>query len=403
MTGVEDMEQITARRMGLAGAVCTLAGVGMARFGYTPLIPALVDAGWFSTYAANYLGALNLLGYLIGAVLAHRATLVFGVRRVLAACLILTAASFYGCALDWGALWYGVWRLTCGISGAMLVVIGAPAALARVRPTERAGTGALVFTGIGMGIVASGTLVPWLMTWGIAVTWLALAALVTLLAAWSWWAVWRHLTPLATESGSHVGAKPPLVTIVLIMLAYGLDAAGFVPHTVFWVDYIAHQLGRGIAAGSGYWTLFGVGAVCGPFMAGRLSQALGPRMALTVALAVKLVGVLLPLVSSAVWALAASSLLVGAMVPATVSLTSGSIAALTIVARQQQFWGWATVSFALMQAVAAYGLSRAYSILNNYQPLFAVAAVALMVAVILAAVAAKRPGAPAGSTWHHDG
>ena len=45
------------------------SGIGLARFAYTPLLPALVDGNWFSTSQAAYLGAANLAGYLAGAVL----------------------------------------------------------------------------------------------------------------------------------------------------------------------------------------------------------------------------------------------------------------------------------------------------------------------------------------------
>lgn len=201
------MANPTAARLGLAGGICTLLGIGLARFAYTPLIPALVDAGWFSTHAADYLGAVNLLGYLVGAVFAHRATERFGVRTVLAASLAVTVASFYGCALDWGAIWYGFWRLACGVSGAMLVVVGVPAALSRVRPDERAGTGARVFPGIGLGIAASGTLVPWLIDAGVAVTWLVMAVIGTILVGWSWRAVWRRCRRTTTRLAMPRGCR----------------------------------------------------------------------------------------------------------------------------------------------------------------------------------------------------
>src|SRR5699024_4719699 len=126
-------------RLGVAGGICTLLGIGLARFAYTPLIPALVDAHWFSIDQANYLGAVNLLGYLIGALVAHRATQRFGLQKVLAVNLLVTVASFYGCALDWGVYWYGLWRLACGISGAVLVVVGVPAALSRASSAQRPG------------------------------------------------------------------------------------------------------------------------------------------------------------------------------------------------------------------------------------------------------------------------
>lgn len=368
-----------------------LLGVGMARFAYTPLVPALIQAGWFSAHAAVYLGAINLLGYLFGAALAHRATLVFGVRTALAVCLMVTVMSFYACALDGGVLWYGFWRLACGVTGAMLVVIGAPAALSRVAVGERARTSALVFTGIGVGVMASGTLVPWLAAAGVTATWLALAALATLFAAWSWLAVWRHLTPLpATSVREDADDRVPMVAVLLVIVAYGLDAVGFVPHMLFWVDYIARQLGRGLAVGSAYWVVFGLGAISGPLIAGSLASRLSFRPSLALALAVKALAVALPLLSSRPSALAVSSFLVGMLVPATVALTSGSIAALSTPARQQQLWGWATLSFALAQAIAAYGMSWGYQQLGDYRPMFGVAAAALILACLCAIAAALR-------------
>lgn len=388
-------DRAAANRLGIAGGIATLLGIGMARFAYTPLIPALVDAGWFSTHDAAYLGAINLLGYLLGAALAHRATLVFGARATLGACLAITVVSFYACALnlggELGVYWYGFWRLACGVTGAMLVVVGAPAALSRVAPEQRARTGALVFTGIGLGVMASGTLVPWLADFGVAVTWLAMAVIATALALWSWWSAWAGLTPLATTKNAHHShAALPMWPIMLVIVAYGLDAIGFVPHTLFWVDYIARELGQGLTTGSLYWVLFGVGAACGPIVAGALASRIDFRPALAAGLALKTIAVALPLFWVHPIALGLSSFLVGMLVPGTVTLTSGSIAALATPERQQQLWGWATLSFALAQAAAAYGMSGAYEVLGSYRPLFAVAACALVLATISAGWAATR-------------
>jgi Uncharacterised MFS-type transporter YbfB len=49
-----------------AGLCASLVGLGLARFAYTPLIPALIAAKWFSPADAVYLGAANLAGYLAG-------------------------------------------------------------------------------------------------------------------------------------------------------------------------------------------------------------------------------------------------------------------------------------------------------------------------------------------------
>ncbi|MBS62117.1 YbfB/YjiJ family MFS transporter [Salinisphaera sp.] len=385
------MPQTSATRLGLAGGVCTLLGVGLARFAYTPLIPALVEADWFSPHAAAYLGAINLLGYLIGAATAHRATLVWGVHTVLAACLAITVASLYACALEWGVLWYGFWRLACGITGAMLVVVGVPAALSRVPLKARAYTSSLVFTGIGLGIMASGTVVPWLAGVGVAVTWLALALVASVLAGWAWLAVLGRLPPLERSTREdHIDARLPTLALCLVIAAYSLDAMGFVPHTLFWVDYIARELGEGLATGSGYWVVFGLGAMCGPVVAGTLAARLRFQPSLALALTVKTIAVCLPVLSTDWPALALSSFLVGMLVPGVVTLTSGTLSTLVAPERQQQVWGWATLGFALTQAVAAYGMSWGYEQLGSYRPLFTIAAVALAMASISAIAAVRQ-------------
>jgi membrane protein YqaA with SNARE-associated domain len=49
-----------------AGAASTLSGIGLARFAYVPLFPAMVAAGWVTGAEGGFLGAVNLAGYLIG-------------------------------------------------------------------------------------------------------------------------------------------------------------------------------------------------------------------------------------------------------------------------------------------------------------------------------------------------
>ena len=52
-----------AIRNALAGAGALLLGLGIGRFGYTPLMPVLIENHWLSVGAAGYLGATNLFGY----------------------------------------------------------------------------------------------------------------------------------------------------------------------------------------------------------------------------------------------------------------------------------------------------------------------------------------------------
>ena len=65
------MKQVSTTHAALAGLSASLVGIGLARFAYTPLIPALIAAHWFAPAAVVYLGAANLAGYLAGALAAR--------------------------------------------------------------------------------------------------------------------------------------------------------------------------------------------------------------------------------------------------------------------------------------------------------------------------------------------
>src|SRR5436190_18374110 len=91
-----------ALRATFAALCANLVGVGLGRFGYTPLIPALISAGWFRPSDAVYLGAANLAGYLAGALGARRLGVLAGPQTTLRCAMLLTAASLFACAFPLG-------------------------------------------------------------------------------------------------------------------------------------------------------------------------------------------------------------------------------------------------------------------------------------------------------------
>lgn len=354
--------------------MATLAGIGVARFAYTPLLPALIEQGWFGPSQAAYLGAANLLGYLIGALSAHALSERFAPRRVLAVAYLVIAMSFLLCAAPGAFAWFFVWRLASGIAGATLMVVGPSLALSATPVERRTGVGAMVFSGIGLGALLSATVVPLLMPISLAATWLMLGSL-TLLAGWLGDRGMARLprpsaNPAAPDT-SMPSAVFPIAVVGLVLGAYALDGAGFVPHTVFWVDYLARETALGQSAGSLQWAVFGIGAVAGPLLAGIAAKRLGWHNALAVAFLLKAMAVALPLVSVDAMSRSISSFAVGAMIPGIVALTSGRLAELVGPAAHKRVWGLATAAFAAAQAASGYGMSALYVVLASYTPLFA--------------------------------
>ena len=92
-------------RAATAGLCATLVGIGLARFAYTPLLPALIEGGWFSPPDAAYLAAANLVGYLVGAIGARpvmgrmRPTWLVRLMMLLASCHLLRLRAAAGLPL----------------------------------------------------------------------------------------------------------------------------------------------------------------------------------------------------------------------------------------------------------------------------------------------------------------
>lgn len=376
----------------LVGMTATLIGVGLARFAYTPLIPAMIEASWFTASQATQLAAANLLGYLLGAVGAHRLTRIIKVPWVIGGSLLVIILSFLLCAQPASFGWFYLWRLLSGLAGALLMVCGPSLALSLLPVSQRHLGATCIFMGIGLGIVLSAVLLPPMLAHGLTLTWQGLTGLAVLCGLLNLWGL-CHLRPSATtqqpSSATH-NATPAAAAIRLVILAYALDAAGFIPHTLFWVDYLSREIMLGTTQAAFYWGALGIGAVAGPIVAGILSRTLGWNRALLMAFGLKTAAVLLPAFSQTGWVLWLSAAGVGAMIPGIVALTAGRLAELAHVDQHQRNWGMATAAFAGMQALAGFSFAACYAWLGTYQPFFTVAGLLLGGGTLCVLLAGRR-------------
>ena len=383
-----------AWRATLSGLCATLVGIGLARFAYTPLLPALITQGWFPSSQAAYLGAANLAGYLGGALGARPMARRAAAPVVLRAMMTLVTVAFFACAMPLSFAWFFVWRFAAGVAGGVLMVLAAPTVLPGVPPARRGLAGGAIFTGVGLGIAASGTVVPLLLRVGLVQAWCGLGVLSLLLTALAWGGWPADPAPAAATPARR--PAPAGLTLRTLYVEYALNAAGLVPHMVFLVDFIARGLGQGIHTGARYWVLFGLGAVAGPMLAGAAGDRIGFGAALRLALVIQAAAVALPTLTAAPLWLAGSSLVIGAAVPGIVPLVLGRVHEL--VPRdpegQRAAWSVTTMAFALGQAAGAYGFSFLFASGGSYPALFGLAAAAIVLALgidLAGRLAAPRP------------
>lgn len=385
-----------AWRAVLSAFCACLIGIGLARFAYTPLLPAIVDAHWFEASAAAYLGAANLSGYLAGALLGRPVAARISTVLTLRIMMLAATAAFFACAFPISFPWFFAWRFAAGLAGGALMVLAAPAVLPLVPPSRRGLASGVIFMGIGAGVALSGTLVPLLLQQGLRQTWLGLGALSLLLTVVAWTG-WPHDDASHSAPAQHAAHVPKRWTLRALYIEYALNAAGWVPHMIFLVDFVARGLGSGLQVGAEYWVLFGLGATIGPILAGHLADRTGFAAALRFAFLLEAVAVAIPAFGLGQGWLIVSSLIVGAFVTGTVPLMLGRIAELLPhhPAQQKTAWSLATVFFALFQAAAAYALSFVFARTGgNYYVLFFIGTGAMVLALAIDLAVAAFVRAP---------
>jgi predicted MFS family arabinose efflux permease len=368
-----------------AGLCASLVSIGLARFAYTPLIPSLIQAQWFSAGDVVYLGAANLVGYLIGALIGHPLARRTSNKRTLRLMMLAVTLSFFACGFPLSVSWFFGWRLLSGIAGGAIMVLVAATVLPHVPASRRGLASGAIFLGIGLGIAGSGTIVPPLLSLGLQDTWFGLGVLAMVLTAASWFG-WPSTAHAATVTSSVNELKTPTDPRVYLLFAqYAFMAAGLVPAMVFLVDYVARGLGAGPHVGALIWVMYGLGAIIGPVSYGFLADKLGARLSIRLVLVVQAIAVGLLSISSSFTALALLAVILGSFPPGIVPLALARVHELIPQHHQQQIaWSRATVSFATFQAIAGFAYSALFNASGgHHELLFIIAAGAIVVALLL--------------------
>ncbi|WP_244434036.1 YbfB/YjiJ family MFS transporter, partial [Azospirillum sp. B506] len=125
----------------LAGMSGSLVAIGLARFAYSPLVPSLIEAHWFSAGDAVTLGAANFAGYLAGALLGRPLAGLLPNRALLRLLMLATSLAFIACAYPLSLAWFFGWRFVSGLAGGAIMVLVATSILPHI-PAARRGSSA---------------------------------------------------------------------------------------------------------------------------------------------------------------------------------------------------------------------------------------------------------------------
>ncbi|CAN7754628.1 YbfB/YjiJ family MFS transporter [Cupriavidus necator] len=370
-----------------AGLCASLVSIGLARFAFTPLIPELIQSHWFPATTVVYLGAANLAGYVLGALIGRRIAHWLTNERVLRLMMVLISLAFLACAYPLSFAWYFSWRFISGVAGGVVMVLVAGTILPHVPPAHKGTAGGAIFLGLGLGIAGSGTLIPLLLKLGLAQTWIGLAVVSTLLTAASWFA-W----PSGRLAAKGVHAPTSTHDIVrfgpavrLLYGQYALMAASAVPPMVFLVDFVTRGLGRSADQGALFWAIYGLGAIVGPPLYGYMADRLRPRAAARAVCAAMLPVLAAFYITDNIYVLGLLTLAIGTFAPGMVPLALACVHELVPHngPRQNIAWTRASIISAVALAIGAYGFSALYGATGgNHRVLFLMGAALLVLAIL---------------------
>jgi predicted MFS family arabinose efflux permease len=356
-------------------------GIGLARFGYALILPAMrADLGWSLT-AAGWLNGANAAGYLVGALIAAAAMRRLGGFGAMAAGVVMAVLGVVGCALTADLAILAGLRAMAGIGAAFANVAGAVLVAATLRGS---GGGLLLglFYGLpGLALIVSGAALPlhfasagptaWREAWALLGAIAVVMALPVALA--------RKATAPAPGTGGAQARLRPMLAILLGHAGFGLGYSGYMTFMFAWAsDSFADP-----RAQAALWMTIGAGGIASTWIWARAMDRLPPARTFAAATGVCALAAALPLVGPhPVWGFASAALFGASFLTAVAATTQFMRVSLAPAA-------WAsgvaaiTIAFSLGQTAGPVLSGLAGDLLGGLGPALAVSAATLALGAAL--------------------
>jgi len=250
-------------------ALAPAIGLGMARFGYALLLPAMRSELDWSYSEAGWMNTANAIGYLMGALITAALARRIGLWLLLQIGVIASAMSIVltGVTDDFYTL--SALRFFSGVFGALcLVGGGAVAAIVANQAAHRSEFAlSLFYVGPGIGIAISGLAVPAYMdrftdaAWPSA--WVGMGAIAAILA----WLFLHTEKPDLTRHDTQATQKPPfrIKQNLPVLISYTAFGAGYIGYMTFMFTHL-QQSGATVFQLTMFWMTIGVSAISAPWV-----------------------------------------------------------------------------------------------------------------------------------------
>ncbi|WP_028220260.1 YbfB/YjiJ family MFS transporter [Paraburkholderia oxyphila] len=325
-----------ARRAALACMAVLAAALGIGRFAFTPLLPLMLHGGALDLRHGGWLASLNYAGYFVGAV--GCVALRFAPARIVRAGLAATALLTVAMGLTHAFWIWAVVRFVAGAVSAATFVFASQWGLRRLAQLGANEWGGVIYTGPGVGIVATGLLVSAAGGLGAQAGWIGFGLICVFIAALVWpvfgddareaasrtegaarqaaaaaqpavttMAASSPAAPSAPNTRNAPSAPPAQITAPAspshgaradafwLVLLYGVPGFGYIITATF-LPVIARHALPGSVWPDLFWPMFGIALIVGALSAARLPLHWDNRLMLAACYVLQALGIALGIV-----------------------------------------------------------------------------------------------------------
>ena len=381
------------------GFLIIFAGIGLARYAYTMLLPSMQAGLGLSYDRMGYIGTGNFSGYLLSVVLAPRLIRRYRPRAVISCGLTLITLALFAICASHGffiplTLYFLVGMGTGFANIPTMVLISH-----WFRSDQRGKAAGLMIGGNGAAIVLAGMLVPLLnRTFGVngwRAGWLLLAIIALLVTVLATWLVRNHPTDMGLEPlGKSTHPSPDqlvpreyrgdgalLVRLGLLYLAFG---ATFMVYGTFIVTTMVREYGFSEAKAGMYWSWAGFFSLFSGVVFGAISDRIGRKHGLALVFAVQTAAYLLAGLRPGSLVLMLSIALYGSAVFAIPAIMAAAVGDYLGLSRAANAFATVTIFFAAGQTVGPALAGLIAKTFGSFSGAYLIAALTTAAAMIFA-------------------
>ncbi|PCC18692.1 YbfB/YjiJ family MFS transporter [Brevibacterium aurantiacum] len=370
------------------GALGLSVAMGMGRFFYTPALPLMVTALYWSSAPGAWIATLNYVGYFIGTLVIAQGW-VEPNRFVYRLSLIVSTVGLAAVALTPNLIWQGGIRTIAGIASGLIFVCVTQRIPANSRKPR---DGGISYGGVGFGILVSGAIVlaagsiaDWRQLWLICA---AVSAIFSVLA-WTW--------PIPARIPQHTPAEAaePTTTdestdtptpfeanrrraMALLSTGYFFQGGGYIIIGTYLVVLAGPVFGATAAAST--WLIAGIATAASPLTWSAVAARIGTVKALTLCYCLQVFGALLAVFGSTPFVLIIAAALFGFTFIGVVMMTIGIGTQMGVTNASAKLTSWYSIGQIVGPAIVAAALSEHIAVA------FIASAIALAIAMALTLV-----------------